>query len=61
MASSKNSSELTIRILHVDDDPRVLQVSKQILIMENNFEVNSVTSVDEALSASPPQKALSDI
>ncbi len=37
-----------IRILHVDDDLCFLQISKQILSMENNFDIDSVTSVDEA-------------
>ena len=37
-----------LRILHVDDDVCLLEVSKQILLMENNFEVENVTSVDEA-------------
>ena len=37
-----------IRILHVDDDLCLLEVSKQILSMENNFEIENVTSVDEA-------------
>ena len=38
----------SIRILHVDDDLCLLEVSKQILTTENNFEVENVTSVDEA-------------
>jgi DNA-binding response OmpR family regulator len=37
-----------LRILHVDDDVCLLEVSKQILVMENNFEIENVTSVDEA-------------
>ena len=36
------------RILHVDDDLGLLEVSKQILTMENNFDIDNVTSVDEA-------------
>ena len=36
------------RVLHVDDDANFLKVSKQILEMEGNFEVEMVTSVDEA-------------
>ena len=35
--------------MHVDDDQSLLEVSKQILSMENNFETDNVTSVDEAL------------
>jgi len=37
-----------LHILHVDDDLCVLEVSKQLLLIENNFEIESVTSVDEA-------------
>jgi PAS domain S-box-containing protein len=37
-----------LHILHVDDDVCLLEVSKQILLMENSFEVENVTSVDEA-------------
>ncbi len=38
-----------LRILHVDDDLCLLEVSKQILSMENNFDIDNVTSVDEAI------------
>jgi DNA-binding NtrC family response regulator len=37
-----------IRVLHVDDDVCLLEFSKQILTLENNFEIDSVLSVDEA-------------
>ena len=37
-----------LRILHVDDDVCLLEVSKQILSTENGFDIDSVTSVDEA-------------
>ncbi|MCJ7763491.1 response regulator [Candidatus Bathyarchaeota archaeon] len=37
------------KILHVDDDPCILQVSKEILELEGNFEVDSALSVDEAV------------
>ena len=37
-----------LRILHVDDDPRILDVSKSILELESNFEVDTALSVDEA-------------
>ena len=43
--NKKNS----IRILHVDDDPCFLEVTRQLLSMENHFEIDIVTSVDEAL------------
>ena len=36
----------SLHILHVDDDLCVLEVSKQLLLMENNFEIESVTSVE---------------
>jgi PAS domain S-box-containing protein len=38
----------SLHILQVDDDVCLLEVSKQILLMENSFEIESVTSVDEA-------------
>ena len=38
----------SLRILHVDDDQTLLEVSKQILTMENNFEIEAALSVDEA-------------
>jgi CheY-like chemotaxis protein len=38
-----------LHILHVDDDPCFLEVSKQILMIENNFEIDVATSVNEAL------------
>jgi PAS domain S-box-containing protein len=41
-------NEEYLRILHVDDDSCLLEVSKQILLMENNFEIDAVSSVDEA-------------
>ena len=37
-----------LRILHVDDDTCFLGVSKQILELEWQFEVEAATSVDEA-------------
>jgi PAS domain S-box-containing protein len=38
-----------LRILHVDDDPSFLEVSKEILTEEGNFEVDDALSVDDAL------------
>jgi PAS domain S-box-containing protein len=38
----------SLRILHVDDDLGILEVSKQILTTENNFEIENAFSVDEA-------------
>ncbi len=37
-----------IRILHVDDDPEVLEVTKKILTMKGKFEVDCALSVKEA-------------
>ena len=47
---SQNQPELgkSIHILHVDDEPCILVVSKQILELEGNFRVDSVSSVKEA-------------
>jgi PAS domain S-box-containing protein len=45
---SLNKREL-IHVLHVDDDPSFLIVSKQILTMEGSFEIDEATCVDEAL------------
>lgn len=42
--------EESLRILLVDDDQSFLRVSKIILEMENNFEIDAATSVDEALN-----------
>ena len=44
-----NSSDDTIRILHVDDDTCTLEVSKQILQDMGNFEIQSACCVDEAI------------
>ncbi|MCX8150306.1 MAG: PAS domain S-box protein [Candidatus Bathyarchaeota archaeon] len=38
-----------IRVLHVDDEPDALAVTKSILEMEGNINVGSASSVDEAL------------
>jgi PAS domain S-box-containing protein len=46
--SSALGKKDTLHILHVDDDVCLLEVSKQILLMENNFEIENVSSVDEA-------------
>src|SRR3990172_2267015 len=40
--------EEPIRILHVDDDAVFLEVSKLILEMEGKFEIDNVTSPEEA-------------
>ncbi len=53
--TNRSASDLTpsnkktnIRVLHVDDDPCFLEVSKQILSIENNYEIDNATSVAEA-------------
>jgi PAS domain S-box-containing protein len=37
-----------ICVLHVDDDPCMLEVSKEILMMDGNFEIDHALSVEEA-------------
>ncbi len=46
LASSSTSG--FIRVLHVDDDLSFLEVSRQILSIEGNFEIDIETSVDGA-------------
>jgi len=43
-----SDKEKCLRILLVDDDPCFLEASKQILLMQNNFKIDTTTSVDEA-------------
>lgn len=45
LASSDRAG--SIRVLHVDDDACFLGVSKEILMMEGNFEIDHALSVDE--------------
>lgn len=40
--------EKHLRILHVDDDVCYLEVSKEILLLEGSFEVDTAESVEEA-------------
>jgi PAS domain S-box-containing protein len=42
--------EESLHILHVDDDTSLLSISKMILETENKFEIDNVTSVDEAFN-----------
>jgi PAS domain S-box-containing protein len=44
-----SNKKCLIRVLHVDDAPCFLEVSKEILSSENNFEIEIATSVDEAI------------
>jgi DNA-binding NtrC family response regulator len=46
LATSNKKS--AIRVLHVDDDVGLLEVTKQILMMDNNFEIEVATPVTEA-------------
>ncbi len=46
--SAALDKENPLHILHVDDDASHLEITKQILSDENNFEIESATSVDEA-------------
>lgn len=39
----------SIRVLHVDDEVSLLKIAKQCLEMEGPFEVDTATSVDEAI------------
>ncbi len=48
--SAAFSKKGILRILHVDDDASLLQASKITLEKENEFEVDTATSVDEALT-----------
>lgn len=40
----------TIKVLHVDDDPSTLEITKQILMMMGNYEFDGACGVDEALN-----------
>ena len=46
LASPNNNG--AIRVLHVDDDENNLTISKQILLLEGNFQIDQVLNVDEA-------------
>ncbi|HTY75895.1 MAG TPA: PAS domain S-box protein, partial [Candidatus Nanoarchaeia archaeon] len=46
---SKDTTDL-MHILHVDDDGHFLEVIKEILCLENNFKIDCVNSIDEALT-----------
>ena len=37
-----------IRVLHVDDDPNILEISKLLLMDTGNFEIDNASCVDEA-------------
>jgi signal transduction histidine kinase len=48
---AKNLTDETgkLIVLHVDDDPAILATSKMILESDNKFQVETATSVDEAI------------
>ncbi len=48
IAADSCVKENGLRVLHVDDDAGFLEVTKTILSIENNFEIDGATSVDEA-------------
>ena len=64
MASlSHGKNGRVIRVLHVEDDAATLEVSKEILMMNGNFEVDHASSVNEAfkkLDAQPYDVVVSD-
>ena len=43
------SEKESIRALYVDDEPSLLKIAKQCLEMEDQFQVDGASSVDEAL------------
>jgi len=47
--SNLSKQKTHLRVLHVDDDFLFLEVSKQILELENAFVVDSAYTVDDAL------------
>lgn len=53
VASNKKS---VTKVLHVDDELCTLEISKQILTIENNFEIDSAISVVEALKKMDAQQ-----
>lgn len=47
-ASQTIAEERSLRILHVDDDSSLLEISKQILLVQEKFEIDFASSVNEA-------------
>jgi PAS domain S-box-containing protein len=47
--SARSHEKKNLHVLHVDDDQCFLEVSKQILSLENCFDVDTAESVDKAL------------
>jgi len=48
--SKTSNGKISICIIHVDDDQNFLEVSKSILELESNFQVDNTLYVDEALT-----------
>ncbi len=44
----ETTSQTPVRVLHVDDDAGLLEIAKEILMMEGNLQVDVALSVDEA-------------
>ena len=43
-----SNQKSAIHVLHVDDDPSMLEISKQILMDMGNFEIDNAVCVDDA-------------
>ncbi len=56
MANLKSTDDRSIRVLHVDDSSDFLKVSKQLLTLMGNFEVDHALCVDEAFQKLEKQK-----
>jgi PAS domain S-box-containing protein len=53
---SSGNNKQKMHILHVDDDKSILEMSKQILEAENDFQVDTAASVAEAIERISRQK-----
>ena len=47
---SRLDSNRRIKILHVDDDPCVLESTKNILLLDGNFEIDCAVNVQDAFN-----------
>ena len=46
---SPSKEKIAVRVLHVDDDPSLREISKLMLLdLENSFEIDNACCVDEA-------------
>lgn len=39
-----------IKVLHVDDEPSLLKIAKQCLEMQGSFQIDTASSVEEAMN-----------